>query len=89
MRKTLKSSRENLSLTQQFVAEKVNIGLRMYQYIEAGTSYGSGQVRDKLVKLFNVPAETLLGVTDDVKETIKKHGRHSYPIIRTDANNRR
>lgn len=65
MRGVLKASRERLRLTQKHVADKVNVGLRMYQYIEAGTSYGSGQVRDKLVKLFNVPADQLLSITED------------------------
>lgn len=65
MRKNLKKKRESAGLTQKFVATQVNIGVRMYQYIESGTAYGSGQVRDKLVKLFNIPADRLLVVTDD------------------------
>jgi len=65
MRENLKTSRESRMLTQHQVAKNVDIGIRMYQYIEAGKSYGSGQVRDKLVKFFGIPAETLLGVTDD------------------------
>ena len=65
MRRRLIMERKLAKLIQQDIADMVGISQRAYSMIELSQSYGSGQVRDKLVKLFNLPAETLLGVTDD------------------------
>ena len=65
MREALRQKRLEGGLSPAGVARAIGIKKRMYYYIESGTAYGSGQVRDKLVTFFGIPADILLSVTDD------------------------
>ena len=48
MRKNLKEARQAAGLTQQQMADKLEIGLRQYQRIEAGKSHGTFKLWDTL-----------------------------------------
>lgn len=47
-RENLKKARREAGMTQQQMADKLNIGLRHYKYIESGKVLGSIQIWDKL-----------------------------------------
>lgn len=48
MRRNLKEARKKAGLTQQAMADKLDIGLRHYQKIESGDTNGSFEVWDAL-----------------------------------------
>lgn len=48
MRRNLKEARKKAGLTQQAMADKLDIGLRHYQKIEYGDTNGSFEVWDAL-----------------------------------------
>lgn len=54
MRKNLKDARQKAGMTQQNVAEKLNIGLRYYKQIEAGQRTGDFEIWDTLEDLFSI-----------------------------------
>lgn len=53
-RKTLKEARQKAGLTQQQVADELNVSLRQYQRIEEGISCGTFQTWDTLEDLFTI-----------------------------------
>ncbi len=59
MRENLKKARQEAGLTQEQVAEKLQIGLRHYKKIESGDSLGSIQVWDTLEGMFSVHQRVL------------------------------
>ncbi len=48
MRKNLKEARQKAGMTQQQMAERLNISLRYFQNIEAGSRTGDFAIWDKL-----------------------------------------
>ena len=54
MRRNLKEARQAAGMTQQEVADKLNIGLRYYQMIEAGERTGDFIIWDSLEDLLNI-----------------------------------
>ncbi len=48
MRRNLKEARQRAGMTQQQMADKLNIGLRQYQRIEEGKSNSSFEIWDAL-----------------------------------------
>lgn len=59
MRQNLKAARQSKGLTQQQVADYLNITLRYYQKLEAGESNGSFGVWDALEELLKIHQRTL------------------------------
>ncbi len=59
MRKNLKEARQAAGLTQQQVADKLEIGVRQYQRIEAGSTVGMVELWDKLEDMFNIHQRVL------------------------------
>ncbi len=59
MRENLKKARQNKGMTQQQVAEYLNISLRYYQRVEAGENLGAIEIWDTLEDLFNVHQRVL------------------------------
>ncbi len=53
-RKNLKEARKAAGMTQQQVADKLNISLVYYQKIEQGTRTGDFDIWDALEDLFNI-----------------------------------
>ncbi|MCI9597890.1 MAG: helix-turn-helix transcriptional regulator [Firmicutes bacterium] len=54
MRAILKKARQDAGLTQQRMAEYLNVSLRHYKYMESGNIVGSVELWDKLEDLFNI-----------------------------------
>lgn len=56
MRKKLINARQKAQLTQMELATKLNITVRHYQALEAGTSEGSVKVWSRLKEILNAPS---------------------------------
>jgi len=56
----LKKIRTIKGLTQSYVASKIGVKLRHYQYVEAGMSFLSKDKLNKLEDLFELPQRVLL-----------------------------
>lgn len=54
MRKNLKEARQAAGMTQQQLADRLNISLRYYQKIEAGTHTGDFTIWDALEDVLGV-----------------------------------
>lgn len=54
MREKLKKARQEAGMTQQQMADKLNIGLRYYQKIEAGDATGAFELWDALEDLLGI-----------------------------------
>lgn len=65
MRRKLKEARQAAGMTQQEVANKLNIGLRYYKMIEAGRTVGRVELWDKLEDLFNVHQRKLREISEN------------------------
>ena len=65
MRRKLKEDRQAAGMTQQEVADKLNIGLRYYKMIEAGRTVGRVELWDKLEDLFNVHQRKLREISEN------------------------
>ena len=59
MRQNLKLARNNKGMTQQFVADHLNISLVYYQKIEQGSRTGGYDIWDKLEDLFRTSQRVL------------------------------
>ena len=59
MRQNLKLARNNTGMTQQFVADHLNISLVYYQKIEQGSRTGGYDIWDKLEDLFRTNQRVL------------------------------
>ena len=58
-RENLKTARKEKGLTQQQVADRLNISLRYYQKIEAGVATGSFEIWDVLEDLLEIHQRVL------------------------------
>lgn len=54
MRENLKKARKEAGLTQQQVADKLDIGLRYYKSLESGERLGGIELWDALEDLFSI-----------------------------------
>lgn len=59
MRRKLKEARQAAGMTQQEVADELNITLVYYQKIEDGSRTGNFEIWDKLEEMFNVHQKIL------------------------------
>ena len=59
MRDNLKQARRDACMTQQEVAYELDITLRYYKMIEAGTVGGMFKIWDKLEDMFHLPQRFL------------------------------
>lgn len=64
MRKILKEARQKAGMTQQQMADQLDIGIRQYQRIEAGSSNGSFLIWDALEDLLGVHQRKLREILD-------------------------
>lgn len=93
---TLKYYRENSELSQQQVANSLNIDRSTYTYYETGKTTPSAATLLKLAKIFNVPCAVFLEsinqelrlhsiVADSNQDGKKKRGEYEgYPITADD-----
>ncbi len=65
MRENLKRARKEAGMTQQQVAEYLNVSERHYKYMEAGNIVGNVVLWDKLGDLFNVHQRVLREIHPD------------------------
>ncbi len=59
IRKNLKEARQAKGMTQQEVADCLDISIRYYQFLEQGARTGDFVIWDSLEDLFNVHQRTL------------------------------
>lgn len=65
MRKNLKDARKAVGFTQQQMADKLDIGLRHYQKIEAGDTMGSFEIWDALEDILGIHQRKLREIEDN------------------------
>lgn len=65
MRKNLKEARQKAGMTQQQMADKLNINIRHYQKIESGEIGGSFDAWDALEDMFGVHQRILREISDN------------------------
>lgn len=73
MRKNLKEARQKAGMTQQQMADRLNIGLRYYQHLEAGDRTGSFDIWDVLEDITGVHQRKLREIVDN------HHGKEENP----------
>lgn len=64
MREVLKNVRKKLGYTQQQMADKIGIGLRYYQSIEAGDRIGDFHIWDSLEDITGIHQRTLREISE-------------------------
>lgn len=64
MRKKLKEARQKAGMTQQQMADKLHVGLRHYQKIEAGETNGSFEVWDALEDILGIHQRKLREISN-------------------------
>lgn len=62
MRKNLRNARKTAGLTQQAMADKLEISLRYYQQIEAGDRTGDFEIWDNLEDITGIHQRTLRAI---------------------------
>lgn len=65
MRENLKKARKEAGVTQQQVADKLDIGLRYYQKIEAGSATGAFELWDALEDLLGIHQRKLREIANN------------------------
>lgn len=65
MRKNLKEARQKAGMTQQQMADKLNINIRHYQKIESGEAGGSFESWDALEDMFGVHQRILREISNN------------------------
>lgn len=65
VRKNLINARKKAKLTQRETALKLDLSLRQYQSLEAGTSYGSVKVWQCLSRMFGRTIDYLLATKEE------------------------
>lgn len=69
MRTILKEARQKAGMTQQQMADKLKIGLRQYQRIEAGESYGTFEMWDLLEDITGIHQRILREMSSSHHDT--------------------
>lgn len=64
MRENLKKARREAGMTQQQVADKLDIGLRYYKSLESGERLGGIELWDALEDLFKIHQRTLREISE-------------------------
>lgn len=68
MRENLKKARKEAGMTQQQVADKLEVGLRHYKKMESGETLGSIELWDELEDMFNIHQRVLREIRHDKEE---------------------
>lgn len=76
MRENLKKARKGLGLTQQAMADRLNITLRYYQKIEAGDCTGDFALWDALEDMTGIHQRTLRETQDSRPAQAKNRPGH-------------
>lgn len=70
MRENLKNARLKAGMTQQQVAEHLNVSARHYKYMESGHTTGNVELWDKLEDLFNIHQRVLREIHLDKEDNL-------------------
>lgn len=76
MRENLRKARKEKNMTQQNVADYLEVTLQSYQKIEYGERIGRIEIWDKLEDLFNIHQRKLREISKNhlyKKDNLKKH----------------
>ena len=76
MRENLRKARKEKGLTQQAVADHLDIGLRHYQKLEAGDTMGSFEIWDALEDILGIHQRKLREISNNrhaPKESPREH----------------
>lgn len=65
MRKNLKEARQKAGMTQQQMADKLNVGLRYYKQIEAGQRTGDFTLWDAMEDITGIHQRILREISDN------------------------
>lgn len=65
MRVNLKKARKDLGMTQQVMAEELNISLRHYQRLEEGSTLGAIDIWDKLEDITEIHQRKLREISEN------------------------
>ena len=65
MRENLKKARQKAGMTQQQMADYLNVSIRYYQNIEAGDRNGDFAIWDMLEDLFNIHQRKLREISEN------------------------
>ena len=65
MRKALKEARKKAGMTQQQMADYLNVSVRYYQNIEAGDRNGDFAIWDRLEDLLNIHQRKLREISEN------------------------
>ena len=76
MRKNLKEARRKAGMTQQQMADKLNINIRHYQKIESGEIGGSFDVWDALEDIFGVHQRILREILGSRPDPVTSQTEH-------------
>lgn len=68
MRENLKKARKQAGMTQQQVADKLDIGLRYYKSLESGERLGGIELWDTLEDLFKVHQRILREISKNHRD---------------------
>ena len=71
MREILKRARQGKNMTQQAMAEHLNINLRHYKKIESGETLGSIILWDSMEDLFSIHQRKLREISDNRHDRVK------------------
>lgn len=76
MRKNLKEARQRAGMTQQQMADKLNINIRHYQKIESGEIGGSFDTWNALEDMFGVHQRILREISDNHRGQAANQSEH-------------
>lgn len=77
MRKNLKEARQKAGMTQQQMADRLEISLRHYQRIEEGYSIGSFEIWDALEDMLEIHQRKLRGISNN--HLVQEENRRGRP----------
>ncbi len=83
---TIVTLRKNLGLTQEAVANALDVSIAAVSKWETGNSCPDIELLPKLAALFDVSLDYLMGYTRTAQKTVEEHIAHAYALIRERRN---
>ena len=83
---TIVTLRKNLGLTQEAVANALDVSIAAVSKWECGNSCPDIELLPKIAALFDVSLDYLMGYTRTAQKTVEEHIAHAYALIRERRN---
>ncbi len=83
---TIVTLRKNLGLTQEAVANALDVSIAAVSKWETGNSCPDIELLPKIAALFDVSLDYLMGYTRTAQKTVEEHIAHAYALIRERRN---